>query len=679
MTRIGWLSQPYPPDGASAGEGIRNQLGRPELDLLTVLVREAAQNSWDARRSSEPVDFQVEISTVGPAHASNWRELMLRDAPANDHLPLRSAIASPVIRIMTVSDRGTTGLGGPTRADQATDVRDFVAFIRNSGEPRDKALGGGTYGFGKGIFYLLSQAGTVLIHTRCETKGGLQTRLIGCALWNSYISSRSGGAVPYTGRHWWGVRGDDGVVEPLVGEEADECARLLGLRPFQGSETGTAIVIIDPNLNEREPAEAAGYLAETITWQLWPKMLHSPGAAPPMRFVVRHGNASVPVPDPYTTTPFSMFVSAYEASRAGNAVKIECFKPRRELGRLGLFKQLAFPVEPSSAAMMAGMGRNIHHVCLMRPTELVVRYLPGPKPMSENLSYAGVFRANDELDEVYARAEPPTHDNWIADNLDGQERTFIRTTFRRIADALDDYIGVGGAIRTSTAAVSLGAASSMFSDLIAGVWGIGGATDYPRLTPPSSQPTSGAFVGSPSGPSRSDSSSQLEVTQPAVGRPSSWGSEEGRNWAGSMHTGGDSSTTSSGYDAAQGNGMGSNSQARSQTGRPVLRYEGDANLDEFDDEVVIVQPFSLPVAGRQVVQADLHVVISSAANAREGDPPASAAIPTVLGWRDAAGRMTRAQFAELEGGDGRIWCVVVRPAPDTVTEIDLKVSAVTSL
>ena len=38
VTTPRWLSQAYPPEGASAAEGIRNQLGRPELDLLTILV-----------------------------------------------------------------------------------------------------------------------------------------------------------------------------------------------------------------------------------------------------------------------------------------------------------------------------------------------------------------------------------------------------------------------------------------------------------------------------------------------------------------------------------------------------------------------------------------------------------------------------------------------------------------
>lgn len=145
MTAPRWFSQPYPPDGASAAEGIRNQLGRPELDLLTILVRESAQNSWDARvmSSSDPVEYRIDMWTVSPAHASTWRELLGDGAPIGvDTFPLRDTLRNGSIRLLSVSDRGTRGLGGPTRADNAVGPdRDFVSFIRNIGEPRDTALG----------------------------------------------------------------------------------------------------------------------------------------------------------------------------------------------------------------------------------------------------------------------------------------------------------------------------------------------------------------------------------------------------------------------------------------------------------------------------------------------------------------------------------------------------------
>ena len=38
-----WFAQPVPPLGAITSEGIKNPLGRPAFDRLTVLVREAAQ------------------------------------------------------------------------------------------------------------------------------------------------------------------------------------------------------------------------------------------------------------------------------------------------------------------------------------------------------------------------------------------------------------------------------------------------------------------------------------------------------------------------------------------------------------------------------------------------------------------------------------------------------------
>ena len=74
MIEVAWHSQSFPPEGASAAEGIRNQLGRPELDMLTILVREAAQNSWDARASdTEPVQFDISLRDIGPAQLPAWR------------------------------------------------------------------------------------------------------------------------------------------------------------------------------------------------------------------------------------------------------------------------------------------------------------------------------------------------------------------------------------------------------------------------------------------------------------------------------------------------------------------------------------------------------------------------------------------------------------------------------
>ncbi|MGN9785998.1 hypothetical protein ACTMTF_31540 [Nonomuraea sp. ZG12] len=679
MTTMSWFSQPFRPEGASLAEGIRNQLGRPELDLLTILVRESAQNSWDARlrNHAQPVDYSIEMWTVGAAHAVTWRRLLSRNLPLNDHLPLRQSLQNSTIRVMAISDRGTSGLGGPTRADEAvTKEHDFVSFVRNIGEPRDTELGGGTYGFGKGIFYLISKPGTILLHTRCIVNGAYETRLMGCALWKSYVASESGGAKRYTGRHWWGDVTAD-VVEPLVGDEAETVARQLGLRPFKDEETGTTVVIIDPNLEGRQSAEVAEYLAETITWNLWPKMLETAEGQPKMRFGVVCDGVDHPVPDPREMRPLNLFVAAYEAMNGLEGKVLECYKPKKRLGRFGLVKRTAPVLEASDASRMVDIESVVHHVCLMRPAELVVTYWPGPKSPSEYQHYAGVFRADVDLDEIYAKAEPPTHDAWNPQSLEYPESTYIKTTFRRIDDELVKLFGVGGGARGGSANVALGAASTIFASLVGGAWGTGGATDYgkPASTETSSQAPSPALPDeetvSPSG--GFEASDGPSADGPWTGTtvpPNASGSTPAGDPEAPDRTETTGGSTSSGTDTGWTSG---GNPVRPPRRRPRVEYIGDPYLAEWSDASVVIQEFRLPVPGTQRVRIDLSVALTGASG-RETDPPLRADMPILIGLEGADG--TLAPSPVVEGGDGTTWRAIIRPAPDTMTEIDIAAEAV---
>ncbi|MGW1050992.1 hypothetical protein [Streptomyces sp. NPDC002521] len=656
MTGPRWFSQPYPPEGASAAEGIRNQLGRPELDLLTVLVRESAQNSWDARlpHADVPVDYRIDMWTVGPAHTGAWRELLLAGAPSTDDFPLRETLRRGSIQVLAVSDRGTRGLGGPTRADDAVGPdRDFVSFIRNIGEPRDTVLGGGTYGFGKGIFYLLSKPGTVLVHSRCRTRHGeYETRLIGCTLWKSYVAVEEQGQRRYTGRHWWGDTSGS-VVEPLLGEAAETIAHRLGLKSFGSQETGTTVVVIDPNLDELEGSAAADYLGDTIAWHLWPKMISTADRPPDMRFSVTCDGVPHPVPDPRNTRPLNMFVAAYEEAAGSGGTDLECHKPRRHLGRLGLVKRIMPPLEPTRASRMLDIEDLIHHVCLMRPAELVVTYHPGPKPPSVNQGYAGVFRADEAMDDVYAKAEPPTHDAWNPHSLERPESTFVQTTFRRIGEALEGLLSLSGVTRPGASNVALGAASSMFSGLVGGAWGIGGATAYSK---PGSTATRSTEIGA------------SETGRRAPGRP-----------VRTPETGDSGVATGLGSPDAQGQSL---SVGPESTGggpvarRPRVQYIGDPYYDDRGNTSVLIQEFRLPIPGSQRVCIDLAVTLPGTGG-RETDPPIGASMPELIGWEDDQGRLYTSDPHLLDGGES-IWRAVVRPAPDTMTEIGIRVEAVKS-
>ncbi|MFF2551978.1 hypothetical protein ACFVUS_13325 [Nocardia sp. NPDC058058] len=660
MTAPMWFSQPYPPEGASAAQGIRNQLGKPELDHMTILVRESAQNSWDARIDDRTtVDYRIDLQTVSAADTSAWRQHLLRNAPVDAYLPLRKSLQQGLIRLLSISDLGTTGLGGPTRADIVTDgQRDFVSFIRNIGEPRDMILGGGTYGFGKGILYLVSRPGVVLVHTRCEYEGRLETRLMGAALWKSYQAVERNGDRRYTGRHWWGDNSGE-VIEPLVGAEAEAIARQLGLRPFSDDETGTTVTLVDPDLEGNEAAEVADYLAETIAWQLWPKMLARLNGVVPMRFTVTCDGITHTVPDPTQTYPLRLFVGAYQAMAGAEGRELRSQRPKRLLGRLGLTRQVAPPFESDRASEMAGFERNVHHVCLMRPAELVVTYWPGPKPASELISYAGVFRADTALDEVYASAEPPTHDSWNFQSLELPDRTFVSVTFKRIREEVEGLLDLQGSGSLDVAQVSLGAASDKFSPLVGGAWGIGAATDYGRP----------GDTRAPVLRRRPEILDEPELpAQPLM---------DGDDYPSIPDGGHDPSegcTALYGDSAAAAGSNGVKPQRR-RVSRPKVVYVGEPYLDEYLGTAVLIQEFRLPVEMLQRVGAELAIALTTDGG-REIDPPAGAEQPGLVGWENEQGHLSASPTFVIEGGDGRTWKAVVKPAVDTMTEIGLTVEAV---
>src|SRR4051812_27844075 len=112
-----WVHRPISALGGNTAEGESKVLGRPEFDPLTVMIREAAQNSWDARLKDEegPVRFSVEHKTIQGDVAEAWKGLF--GSHGGDHVPATGLRTEESWSVLFVSDRGTTGLGGPTRAD----------------------------------------------------------------------------------------------------------------------------------------------------------------------------------------------------------------------------------------------------------------------------------------------------------------------------------------------------------------------------------------------------------------------------------------------------------------------------------------------------------------------------------------------------------------------------------
>lgn len=480
MNAPSWWSQPFAPEGSAASEGIKKQLGVPRMDPLAVLVRESAQNSLDARELDKSVTFGIEIVRPGRAVLDRWADLLLPE-PAPGAFGLAEVLSDDDATMLTISDRGTTGLGGPLRADTAaTETPDFVNLVRNIGEPRDKTYGGGTYGFGKGVLFTASAVGSVLIRTRCLWQGRAQTRLIGVALGHSFTED----ARRHTGRHWWGrIVGD--VPDPLLDGDADEVARRLGLASMADEEFGTDIVVIGARLGStadgqdpesrrpRTVREAGEYVASAMLWHLWPLLLPRDGRFA-LRCHVRADGGQVHVPDPRQVVRLKPFVDAYIDLTEGRGQAVRRQRPATQLGLFAARAHMA-PTHRAPEDVAAPFDGNGQHCVLLREPRLVVRYVPGPPLPDDMLHYGAVFLADRDLDATFAAAEPPTHDDWVHDSLpDRDDALLVRYTLRRVTELVQEFTGSAGSAGLSGGAQPpLGALSGRLGALLPTATGTG--------------------------------------------------------------------------------------------------------------------------------------------------------------------------------------------------------------
>ena len=489
--KLSWQAEKFSPTGSSTSEGIRNQLGRPDLDPLTVLVREAAQNSWDARLG-EAITFGIAGRRLAPDEKKFFRDILFPDRAPN--LLLERLWENNDQAVLAIYDRGTTGLNGPTRADQVSDgsEKNFVAFLRNIGHARKDVFGGGTYGYGKAVFYSISCVRAICVHTKCRVDGAVESRFMSAALGERYGR--------FTGRHWWGTKGTDGIVDPVRGDDADEISERISLPKFKRGETGTTILVLLPDFGETETGdeesrkrtaeEAMCFMGASMLWHFWPKLIRRNNSEPAIHFELSWNGVDISVPDPAKHVAFHGFVKAMSSAHAvmhekkeigqtknEQVRKIECRRPIRELGVLSLFRYMSLsasslggPMETAMRQLAPAKG-NFHHVALMRTPEIVVRYEAGPP--CEGSQYVGVFlvNRNEEVDKAFADSEPPTHDDWEPSMLEGWGKTFVRVALRRIKEGISEFALSGAAAPAPGTRTPLGALSEQLAGLIGGMDG----------------------------------------------------------------------------------------------------------------------------------------------------------------------------------------------------------------
>lgn len=425
------FAEPFPPSGALSGRGARRLLGAHSLTPIEVLVREAGQNAWDARREdADQVRMIFRLRRLDAAQASCLFDTILgeRALAGGGIARIDAAKADEAPLVLEIADFGTCGLAGPTRADRAPvagESRNFVNLVRNIGASEDENDRGGTYGYGKMATFLASRCSTVVIDSLAADQGGEIRRLVACQVDDPYDAEGS----RYTGRHWWGVAETDGFAAPVEGAEGARIARNLGLPERPAGATGTTILVVHPGMT---PDDAVTEIRRALLWWFWPKMIAVDGK-PAMLFEIEVDGEPASVPAPETTPPIDIFVDAWRTLKGGGAeakpISVKSYG--LETGRYAIARGFSRPRDylqkgPASAAA--------HHIALMRPVELVVTYLEGTALTTEEIEWGGVFICDDspEVLAAFTAAEPPAHDGWSPETLVDRQFRIVNTTLRRL-------------------------------------------------------------------------------------------------------------------------------------------------------------------------------------------------------------------------------------------------------
>lgn len=504
------LSEPYNPLGNIAAEGISKLLGRSDLDFLELVIRESGQNVWDARLSRDARPrYVARVRAFDESQMRVLHDQVFSQLPEGDNrycLPkLRTFVNQKIGEVLEIADYGTRGLGGPTNASYAPvgeEPTDFVDLIRNIGSRRDIAQGGGTYGYGKASLYAVSSCRTLIFDSQTVEGGSPERRLIGAALGKDYEKQ---GRL-FTGRHWWGKRDGQSMIDPLSGTQADELASALGFFERGPEERGTTIAILDPDwagllngdfdVGALDPSaireRVARRIVEILLDNFWPKMLPKTlGGQPAMDFeVLRERDHPVPLPPPDTVPPLDLYADAWRRVqgriRGDEAEGVhEITRHHHRTGWLGIARRSGRrPVQTRRYRLRAdGRTNRSHHVALMRPAELVVCYKPESPPEDDGPEWAGVFIADPDdevVEQAFADAEPPAHNFWSPDNVSTEDRTgksIVRVSLRQIGK-ITEQIGtlpVGDEETPVNGAAPLARASQTLGNFLRGTAPTGGA------------------------------------------------------------------------------------------------------------------------------------------------------------------------------------------------------------
>lgn len=449
MTQPSWFFEKKAEMGGASADAFRSTLsglGIPKEDLF---IREAVQNSVDAAREDGDGRVRVRIVEKMLRGAELERFLYLvrlrgDDGPAARQGLLRTddgdrsleELIGDELRILVVEDHGTSGLTGredPGKTGPKDRYRNLCLELGTTEPPQQGR--GGTFGFGKAVYWVSSRLWTTVVYSRFRPETGNEERRAMGISWfrsHSHPADSDEPGHQYTGRAWIGrVEGER--ARPLTGVEADRWAEELGFEVRGKGDTGLSIAILGCDLDLDK-------VVEGVEKHWWPRVL-----AGKLEVEAVRSDGEILRPNPRENESLVRFVRAWDllADRVekgeNDDIEVLTYK-RRSLGRCAITAEgeTAAPLEEED-------GKNLR-IALVRGPGMVVEYYEGPRMGHSDPASSGLFVADDGVDPILARSEPPAHNRWDPRTtraerpLEEDDRKLIENLFTKLRKFAREFL-----------------------------------------------------------------------------------------------------------------------------------------------------------------------------------------------------------------------------------------------
>lgn len=450
-----WQYLQYNPRMGITSDTLLKVLQQGGFSGEALLAREGIQNCKDAHSAeAQEAGLPVQVTIQKQAYSGERAKQMFTALQLDQKGQIERALSlyEPMdetafknyisgrhpVEVVTVRDQNTVGLGGSF--DGADDDDHFARLVLGFGQT-DRPEGGGSFGFGKTVFAKLSKIHLVLYYSHFKpTKktGGKDSRFM--ALW----LLRKDIAAKFSGFGFFGVKNptsDD--CEPFENEEAHAMAELCGLKKHKKGDYGTTVAVIDCPLN----CQHVKFATERY-W--WPSLIEKKlsvrlieGGSP---FDQSTKNLDVelvdngtllhvsPSTNPLVAPYLEMHQVITEVAEKQEGIELDDFR-RTEGKKIGRIATTEISAEALAKMrdylrdLGLATGEESHPlggVAKMRKPGMVVNY-EGETDEDVDVAVAGVFVADNDIDQILRASEPPTHDKW-----DSAEIRRIEEAGRRI-------------------------------------------------------------------------------------------------------------------------------------------------------------------------------------------------------------------------------------------------------